>query len=134
MRKHFIKVLVFTISLTFFSSPLFAWPPSCLTNDSDSRHICPDDEALCPTGGKGAELLVKALNRAYVRVLDPAYPHAKGEENYWDIYKHERINKKFDVSVFDCYPYEEETEFPTWQVVNETGGLLACILERGSFG
>ncbi len=131
--KRLGLLVAVSLSLVLMSSPLFAqWPPE----DCNGRFggpLCMEDPVNDPDpcrdkrGVRGEEL-VKALDAAYVRVLNPGYMHAKGEDSYWDIAEQEGIADKYNTTVFDCYPYVEETEFPE----PTPGGLLECILQTGT--
>jgi hypothetical protein len=114
VRKNFALCLAVSLSIMFFSTPVLAQLPGfCFA--------LPCEKTNCPTGGVGAEEFVKALDAAYVRVLDPAWRNGKGLPSYWEL--QEDVFDKY-VTVYDCYPYEAETPFPT----PTPGGLLDCVL------
>jgi hypothetical protein len=112
--KNSVLFLAVLLSVVFFPTQLLAQPPGVCD-------VIACEKTPCPTGGIGAEEFVKALDAAYVRVLDPAWRNGKGLPSYWEL--QEDVFDKY-VTVYDCYPYEEETEFPT----PTPGGLLDCVL------
>jgi hypothetical protein len=81
----------------------------------------------------GGEQFVKALDAAYVRVLHPGHRQAQDLPSLWDISRGAAgggdVFEKY-VTVFDCYPYVDLTEFPTMEEIKKTDGLLKCILDN----